>query len=302
MAQPRKTEQQIRVRNRTVRRHRRVLVTVLVVLILLAAGVAVFWMMSSSDGDSVGLFSVSRIEVRGSSRYDEDSLIAASGISVGQSLFSVNKTRAVEQITEQFPYLGTVTVNSVSFSTIRIEVEETETLGAVYASGNWLVAGANNRVLEIMPVQEDRPPRCLYIKGAAVSGAQVGDTALEEESYRLAVQLVATAAQTGLDGISEIDIADKIALAARWNDRLTILFGSSVNLRDKMEVSAAVIRELLDKRRTTGEILEGELDVTAYPSEDVSKPKSVYIPPEVIAARTTTTTPTAPPEDGGDEP
>lgn len=67
--------------------------------------------------------------MEGDTRYDEQAIIQASGIRVGQSVFSLNLKLAAQNVLSTFPYLETVDIQKVSFGTVRIALKEVEAIG-----------------------------------------------------------------------------------------------------------------------------------------------------------------------------
>lgn len=94
------------------------LLCVLAVVVALTAGATVF-------------FRVERISVSGCKRYTPEEIIAASGIQVGENLYSLNKVSIDRSIRTKLPYVEELTINRALPSTILITVAECEAAAQV---------------------------------------------------------------------------------------------------------------------------------------------------------------------------
>ncbi len=293
----------------TVRRKRRRisrfhLVIVLFIAILVLGGATAFMLLmmpGRTDNDRSAVFAVKSIEVVGDTRYSKEAIAGISGIQVGQSVFSVNKKRASEQIREAFPYIDYIDIGNSSFDTITIQVRETEILGARYADGNWYVVGANGRAVEKLPVESDRPPRYLYFKGVTPESCTLGGQAMDERSLDIISTLLAAFKQTAqiaqttegrmdlTGGIVEIDLADKSDIQLNWNNQVTIALGNETNLSHKIAVVSTTLPMVL---KGHGALTEGVLDLRSYSDGKSDNDMAVYTPQELLTTAPTGTGPT----------
>ncbi len=111
-------------RSRTRRRNRgrfgplSKLLCLLAVVVALTVGVTVF-------------FRVESVVISGNQRYTQEEITAASGIQLGDNLYSLNKVRIAQNIRTSLPYIGDLTINRVLPSTIAITVTEWEAVAQV---------------------------------------------------------------------------------------------------------------------------------------------------------------------------
>ena len=244
-------------------------------------------------------FGVQEILVEGDTRYDEQAIIQASGIRVGQSVFSLNLKLAAQNVLSTFPYLETVDIQKVSFGTVRIALKEVEAIGARYADGSWIVVGSNGKALETLPVEGDRPPRYLYFKGATPETVTVGDAAMDEESLRIIRTLLTAFADFRQEAneaeelpavdlteeIVEIDITDKADIRLNWKNRIVIRLGNESNLYKEINVLATSLA-LLQKSQGYG--IAGQIDLRSYSDSDSDNNKLFYTPQDVLDSENST--------------
>ncbi len=241
---------------------------------------------TGDDTSSVGVFGIEKVIVTGDTRYDPDAIIQASGLYVGQSVWSVDKKAAAENILATFPYVETAVVSNQSYSVLEIALTETEPIGAMYANGQWLVVGTNGKALETLPLEGDRPMRYLYFKGAVPLTGELGKPAMAERDFSIVQRLLAAFATYKLAGVGEIDLTNKSDITLNWNNRITIRLGGDGNLEHEIGV---VVSALPGIEQQYGETAMGQLDVSGFSGADGSQ-RAVYTPAELLGGTTATTT------------
>lgn len=258
-----------------------------IAIVAVSAALAVLLLVrpsASGTADKPAVFSVHAVEVEGETRYDPQAIISASGIRVGQSLFSVNKVKAHDAILQQFPYIERVEVGNASFDTVKIRVWEVEPIGAMYAGGQWLVVGSNNKGVEALPVQGDRPNRYLYFKGAEPADGKVGGKAMQDRDIGIVNTLLASMEKHGLTDIVEIDLSEKTNIKLNWKNQITIYLGNETNLDYEIGLLVSVLPDLL---QNNGANAAGVFDLRSYSDDDAENDKGIFTPADVLASRTT---------------
>lgn len=263
---------------------------ILIVAIIAISGALVFLLMTMPSGNAQGkktaVFGVKTVEVIGETRYSRDAIAAASGIYVGQSIFSVNKRQAHENISETFPYIEYIEVSNTAFDTIRIEVKETDVLGAMYYDGQWLVVGTNGRAVQALPVESDRPPRYLYFRGATpAEGIGLGKIAMEERSRTIVETICDALGEYPLSGVTEIDLTDKTNIQLNLNNQIQIKLGNDSNLRHEIAFVSDAIGGIYEQY---GSGVCGIIDVSSY-SLDGATDKLVFTPAQTLQKQTQAT-------------
>jgi len=230
------------------------------------------------------MFSLKEITVSGETRYLKEAIVQQSGLSVGQSIWSVDKVEAGERVLAAFPYIQDVKVVNTAYNKLDIAVSETDEIGVMYGDGKWLAVGSNGRILEVTAVESDRPLRALYLKGAEAVGKAVGEQAMDDRSFAIVNELLAAFREYDLDGVCEIDLSNKSDLRINWNNRITVKLGNDSNLTHEIGVMTSALPGI---ERQYGEQAVGQLDVSAF-SEDGTM--AVFTPRDLLTTATTTTT------------
>ncbi len=225
-------------------------------------------------------FTVKSITVNGNTQYDNNAIIGESGLKVGQSIFSVNKATAAKNIQAAFPYVQTATVKNSSYNTLTIDIVETEVVGAMYGDGQWLVVGANGKILETFPMESDHPGRYFYLQGAVLAEtAEIGATAMDERSIGIVNTILAALKQNNIEGVLGIDMRDKTRISFNWKNQLTVVLGNESNLETEISLFAQSLPGVLEHN---GGSVSGQLDFSSYSDNTDANDKIIYTPKDVL--------------------
>lgn len=114
------------------------LLCIIAVVVALTAGATVF-------------FRVETVAVSGNQRYTREEIVAASGIQLGDNLYSLNKIRIDQNIRRTLPYIGDLSINRALPSTIVITVTEWEAVARLAVPDPAQAAAAQKELLEKNP-------------------------------------------------------------------------------------------------------------------------------------------------------
>ena len=96
----------------------------------------------------VVFFRINAIEVEGNARYTAEEIIEASGVSAGENLIGLSRSRVSAAICTQLPYVENVTIKKVLPDKVVLKVEERVASASVdSAEGRWLIS-AQGKLLE----------------------------------------------------------------------------------------------------------------------------------------------------------
>ncbi len=222
---------------------------------------------------------VTAIVIEGNTRYDEDAVMAVSGIKKGQSVFSVDRRGAANALKKEFNFFEEVTVKIDLSRRVTIHVTEAEVMGAVYAEGQWVLVSHQGIGLQASPITTERPLRQLYIKGAGVLTAELGKQVLDEDSSDIVAEIFDAAKAVGLDSITLVDIENRADIKLSINNQITVLLGNDSNLRHEIAAAASALPVIYDKH---GEAVTGQLNLKQYSNPEVKEPAIVFTPSEIL--------------------
>lgn len=271
------------------RRISRLRITIFSFIVILAAALTVVFLMlrnpniqpvsDNGSSHSQAVFGVKTILVTGSSHYAEDQIQEVSGIYVGQSLFSVNKKKAAENILESFPYVEKVTVDSPAFDKIKISIVEEQPIGIFQTDSGWIIIGKSGKGLEYLPDGSDRLNGYLRIKGSIPDDGGVGHYMLEDRSLTILNSLFSAFDNYGLQNIDEINLNDYTNIRLDWKGQITIALGNDTNLDHEINVAVTTLNRVLQSR---GDSAQGKLDLSTYSDSDQSNDMAVFTPEDEL--------------------
>lgn len=230
---------------------------------------------SPNKKDKPSALGVRSVTVEGNTQYDNDAIVAISGIRVGQSVFSVNKGQAVKKIKNTFSYVEEVKVAVGLSRNVVIRITEAEEMGAVYADGSWIVVDAEGKGLLRLPMESERPLRRLYLKGAQVVSSELGKQVLSDRSLAIVSEIFEAFELYELGDVNEIDMTSLSDIRVNWKNQITIALGNDSNLTYEIAVAAATIPKVLDRH---GASASGVLNVSQYSDKTIETPSIIFTP------------------------
>lgn len=203
------------------------------------------------------LFKIQSVEVEGKSRYSQQQITSACGISTGENLFLADVGDAAGKVKQACPYLGTVTVSRRLPAKILIQVQETSVAGAVVWNNKYVYLDSSGKVLEISSAAPVSVPT---VKGLDITAAKVGSAVTYKDTKKSALfQQIAQAVQTaGFTGVTSINVADEYNLSVTCKTKsskvLTIRLGNSTYLEKKFRFAKATIDQHLSAEQGTFDV------------------------------------------------
>lgn len=263
-------------RLKIVKRNRKLLGIVCAVV----AAVAVIGLLSITV-----LFNISSIKVgKASGIYTSDQIIMASGLNVGDNMVRTNFHKVEERIEKSLPYIKDAVVTSSVSGKIVITVQDTSSAIAIQKDNNYIIADADNKVLEIVPVlPEDSTLMVIRINGDVT--AEIGEifilnNSTENELYRIISAYLGEAEL--LSKITEMDLTDELSLKLIYEGRVRLLLGTTDNMDEKIKSAAKVLEK--EDEQNPGLIAEVNLTIpkkvfvnpleSLYPQEEETVPPS----------------------------
>jgi hypothetical protein len=204
-------------------------------------------------------FRIQNIDVTGSSRYAEGSIVEASGVRPGDNLFRVDRQKAAQAIVERFPYIESAALRLQPPSGLLIQVETAVPEAVLEYTGGYLLVSRAGRVLE--SGLQTLPEGYTRVVGVDVGEPQPGQTLHSEAGDKLEALRALNAAieSAGMEHIDLIDLTDELNMRILYQNRLAIELGSEGDLEYKMKFAQTTIAQKVDAR------FAGILDVSTRP-------------------------------------
>lgn len=249
-----------------------------------------FFKVSTVAVSNLGSQTVDGVSVSGSGRYSVETVVDASGIRTGDSLLAINKAKVSSQIITKLPYVKSVRIGIKLPGTVNIEIEELEVVYAVAEpDGTWWLMTSEGKLIEktdaaaasehtkVLGIELDMP---VAGQQAVARELQTGEDAEDGSTQPTQIVTISNAQrlQTALtilqyleDGavlgeVASVDVSDMGDIELQYGQRFEILLGDSTELKYKITLALAAVKQLADHD-------QGTLDVSFIVREEV-----VYTP------------------------
>lgn len=257
------------------------LLCVLAVVVALTAGATVF-------------FRVERVSVSGNQRYSQEEIIAASGIHLGDNMYSLNKVRIDRSIRTKLPYVGELTINRALPSTILITVAEWDAVAQISVPDSARVSAVQGELLEedpkAEPVKTAQEPWLISVKGKLLEPAPKDSAAIpvsgltplapeagsmlavpESEKTRLEALTALLAA------LEEVELSEEITSIRLEATQLVVRYAGRFNVKMKLNADfqydlrlMCTVREQMEQRYSVD--VTGSIDLTQEKYDAVYSP------------------------------
>lgn len=235
-------------------------------------------------------FRVETVTVTGNQRYTQEEIVTASGIQLGDNLYSLNKVRIGQNIRTTLPYIGELTINRALPSTILITVTEWEAVAQVAVPDPARVAGLQQAAAEeagdsseVPTVNVAQEPWLISVKGKLLEPAPADSAAIvvtgltllepqagsmlnipEEEKTRLEalIGLLEALGEAGIQSQISAVRLESTYLMARYAGRFDVKMDLNADFAYDVRLMQSVRREMEGK---DGENASGSMDLTRSP-------------------------------------
>ncbi len=200
---------------------------------------------------------VAKIEVRGAARYTDAQIIESSGIQVGDNLFAVNKFAVSSKMLNEFPYLESVRITRRLPDTFVFEVTERVPCGYIDTEDQrWLIDKAGYLLERVDKTQEVQAANILSGEEllAPKPGGVINWKEAEKRNALVAV-LQALSEHQMIGKVQQVDVSALYSIRFTYENRLSVLLGSTENLGKKFTMLDVVLPQLAPTDR-------GELNVS----------------------------------------
>jgi len=191
-------------------------------------------------------FRVDKIEVTGNVRYTPEEVADASGITLGDVLMGVNKTRAASRILVKLPYVKQVEVAKLLPGTVRFTLVECRAVAAAESEFGvrWLI-NQDGKLLEAL----DNDAEITYplIQGTVLELPNAGDQVVYDDPERgaQATEILQEVLSAGLqDQIRLIDVTDESQIVLSYDDRVEVRIGDITDVGYKLQYMILAMEHL----------------------------------------------------------
>lgn len=210
-------------------------------------------------------FKVQSIQVRGNDLYDENTVIAASGVKQGDPLVTMNKSAIAGKVKAALPYVEQVRIARQLPGTVILEIRESKAVFSVQdAAGAYWLVSFSGRVLENVSeaVAQTHP----LIVGVTLKNPAVGEDIVSDNTENLEAAKLLTAALEGTGVAKEatkLDVTKPYDIVLWYKDQYDVRFGGTDQLDYKVQYLLSVLDQL-------AEYQTGTIDLT-FETEKVAR-------------------------------
>ena len=207
-------------------------------------------------------FVVQEITIEGSSRYTEEELLEASGISIKDNMFSLSEADVEETLKLKFPYIKNVTLEKDYPDRVKLIVTEEYTTFSYEMLGEYYLFNHALRVMEKFDTYEEliavRKP--ISVKMPLPKSCIAPQYIQLEEGDEYVFSMIETISQSQLiNDVTEIDLSDKFVIRLIVNDAITVEFGDYTMAQEKLISLYRLIGSQEEK-------MKGNVDLSDYPN------------------------------------
>lgn len=210
-------------------------------------------------------FKVQTITVEGGRRYTEEEIVAASGVTVGDNLFLLNKHDIARRLVEQLPYIETVKPDRQPPGTLLISVTECAATFALEGEGTYWLMSESGKIVDTAAEPGEQP----VIDGCELLAPSVGSRmalAVEEQEREESLLALLAALKTAgkTEQVQAIHLESPSELVVDYANRFAVKMPYSGDY-DKLLAFLTIVIDTLETNET------GVIDLTREGAAHVQK-------------------------------
>lgn len=205
-------------------------------------------------------FRVQTIEVTGAVSYTDEEIIEASGVSIGDNLFFINRFSASSRIFSKLPFVEEASIERSLPNKIIITVDESFALAYVTWEGqDWMMTG-NCKMLGSGTPEETAG--LIHVLNVTPVSPTAGETMAVEQDESLKLTylqaLLHNMQLAGMTGdVKDLDMQNPADPTFRYLDRFTVKMGPNDNTEYKLRMLLSAVMQMEPELTGTVDLAEG---------------------------------------------
>ena len=215
---------------------------------------------------AVIFFKIGSVEVIGDTKYTDQQIISASGITTGQSMFLFNKFASISSIFAECPYIDEIQMRRSLPDVIQIIVTPCTPTAVIESTDGSYIIDMKGKILEKTGISE--ASGLPVVRGGQFDTPEIGKYVVfsEEESSKALFSVLNTAKNSDiLENISDIDITKVYDIKFKYLGRFIVEIGSVDDIERKFKFADAVVGSLGDNDMGIIDVSSGQ---TGYFTQD----------------------------------
>ncbi|MGN1410512.1 MAG: cell division protein FtsQ/DivIB, partial [Eubacteriales bacterium] len=230
--------------------HKNTIITALVVVIVLAVFVVTAYKL---------VFVIDTFSASGSGIYDESEILASSGISLGDNLYSFDKETVSADITFRCPYIKSAEITRTLPRSVSIALEDDSELYFADIWGEYVILSPSLRVLGTIDRGQAREKGLIELVLPAVSysvsGRAVEFVSARDERFIRNILTEVMSSELFAGGIiDKIDLSDEYAITMQAQSKYILKFGSETDCDLKLRMAYRTIDKLAEENTSPAKI------------------------------------------------
>lgn len=212
-------------------------------------------------------FKIASIEVTATEHYTEDELISASGVEIGDNLFTFRTSKVEKELLEKYPYLASVSVTRSLPSTLVIKAVDSVPAAAVnLTSGGYCLIDENGKLLEQASTVPEGIPT---VTGVTVSDMAEGKYLTDNSKSEILVDITKVLKEKNIiSNVNFINVSCITDVRMGYLGRLDVRLGQADKLKEKIQMLIHIAENELSPS-----------DINTVYLEDAT---TVYCPPTTL--------------------
>lgn len=186
-------------------------------------------------------FNIETAVVKGSSIYETEEIIAASGIKGGDNMIRKSMGRAAEKITEELIYIETAEVKRKLPSSVEITVTPCTETACMQKDGGFFVVSGMGKILRL--TEEPQNGLIIFYGANPSEDMDLGmKFASEDESKTEVIYDLLSRRETEfVSKITSFDVTDRLNISCVYEDRISIELGVISEIDYKFRLAEEII-------------------------------------------------------------
>lgn len=207
-------------------------------------------------------FKTETITVNGNGNIPKNEIIKASGLNMGENIFTSPKARAEDKLEKAFPYIQKAEVSTVFPNGINIDITLATPSCVVEGLGGYYIVSGEGKVLEVAATTDEI--QAPVVEGVNVGGKVAGDfvefgTSVVGEALREMFAAFKELGCTEVTAINVITEEESVEIRYVHDNRIVVYLGIPEHITYKVQTAHTIIKEKID---TGGTMIAGDLDVS----------------------------------------
>lgn len=254
------------------RRRNKIIGYTVVIILIIAAAIALSLTV---------FFKIQSINVTGDDIYNAETIVAASGLNVGENMFKSSKKDISNKLETSLPYIESVHVKRSPTGNVTLAITDAKAELAIDCGEGYILLNKNGKVLEdgVVSINED----VATVTASTIVTATPGDIIVfeNEQDTQTLKDIKSIIDNKQIEKITDINITQNSSVVLTYDMRITLEVGMVSTLEQKMDF----VKATLDKLNSDEPNFEGSIDFTVENKAFVNEKTEQTTAAPIVAAQ-----------------